>query len=68
MLAGAGAFEAVMVLDALRQNQYFVDPRLTNISVRPNTSNAKGLALSNSFGFGGHNVTLALSSSMEGQA
>lgn len=68
MLAGAGAFEAVMTLAALKQNQYFVDPRLTEISIGPNTSDAPGYALSNSFGFGGHNVTLALSSSLGGQS
>jgi 3-oxoacyl-(acyl-carrier-protein) synthase len=68
MMAGAGAFEAVMTLEALRQKQYFVDPRLTELSVRPNTSDAPGYALSNSFGFGGHNVTIALSTSMGGRS
>jgi 3-oxoacyl-[acyl-carrier-protein] synthase I len=60
MLAGAGAFEAVMTLDALRQNQYFVDPRLPGTPPLPNCLGSMGHALTNSFGFGGHNVTLAL--------
>lgn len=74
LLGGAGAVEAVLALCALRdclapgtRNIVTLDPAVDIDVVRGEarelsaTRTRSGLALSNSFGFGGHNVSLAFS-------
>ncbi len=57
-LAGAGALEAALTIDALNSQTFFADPRLPDHVAAPLKAR---YAISNSFGFGGHNVSLALS-------
>ncbi|MCD6134463.1 MAG: beta-ketoacyl-ACP synthase II [Candidatus Omnitrophica bacterium] len=68
MLGAAGAFELIVCCLAIKRgivpptiNQEYPDPEC-DLDYIPNESRAKKvrLALSNSLGFGGHNVTLAL--------
>ncbi|MCX6124762.1 MAG: beta-ketoacyl synthase N-terminal-like domain-containing protein [Proteobacteria bacterium] len=65
-LAGAGPLEAALTIDALESGQFFVDPRLTPAKSIVEFGSRPRRALCNSFGFGGHNVTLALSVASKG--
>jgi 3-oxoacyl-[acyl-carrier-protein] synthase II len=67
LIAGAGALEAVMTLRAIAEgivppiaNLTAPDPEVDLLLARRAVAPSGPLALSNSFGFGGHNATLVL--------